>query len=74
MKELLQKAAEQYDTRNNDSSSVREVADISILANQCDGVLLVLHQGKTQLENGAEAKKILEFSKARMVGVILNEI
>ena len=74
MKELLQKASEQYDTVIIDSSSVLEVADTNILANQCDGVLLVLHQGKTQLEKAAEAKKILEFSNAKIAGVILNEI
>ena len=74
MKELLRKSSEQYDTVIIDSSSVLEVADTNILANQCNGVLLVLHQGRTSLEKAAEAKKILEFSNARMAGVILNEI
>ena len=74
MEELLQKAAEQYDTVLIDSPSVLEVAGTNLLASQCDGVLLVIHQGKTQLEKAAEAKKILEFSKAKIAGVILNKM
>ena len=46
MKELLQKAAEQYDTVLIDSSSVLEVTDTNLLASLCDGVLLVLQKGK----------------------------
>ena len=74
MKELLQKAAKQYDSVIIDSSSVLEVTDTKLLASQCDGVLLVLYKGKTQLEKAAEAKKVLEFAKAKIAGVILNEM
>ena len=74
MKDLLQKAAKQYDSVLIDSSSVLEVTDTKLLASQCDGVLLVLHQGKTQIEDAAEAKKVLEFAKAKVSGVILNEM
>ena len=48
-----------------DSSSVLEVTDTKLLASLCDGVLLVLYKGKAQLEKAAEAKKVLEFAKAR---------
>lgn len=74
MKELLEKVAKEYDVVIIDSSSLLEVTDTNLLANLCDGVILVLFQGKTQLEKAAEAKKILEFSKARIAGVVLNEI
>ena len=74
MKELLEKVAKEYDVVIIDSSSLLEVTDTNLLANLCDGVILVLFQGKTLLEKAAEAKKILEFSKARIAGVVLNEI
>ena len=74
MKELLQEAAKEYDSVIIDSSSVLEVTDTKILASLCDGVLLVLYKGNTQLEKAAEAKKVLEFSKAKISGVILNEM
>lgn len=74
MKDLLQKAAKQYDSVLIDCSSVLEVTDTKLLASQCDGVLLVLYQGKTQIEDAAEAKKVLEFAKAKVSGVILNEM
>jgi Mrp family chromosome partitioning ATPase len=43
------------------------------LASLCDGVLLVIKSGKTKLQNATEAKKVLEFAKARLIGAILNQ-
>lgn len=74
MKELLQKAAKEYDVVLIDSSQILELTDTKLFASQCDGVLLVIHQGKTQIEDAAEAKKVLEFAKANIFGVILNEM
>jgi len=74
MKDLLQKVARLYDLVLIDCSSVLEVADTKILAGQCDEVLLVFHKGKTTIEKAAEAKKVLEFAKAKIAGVIMNEI
>lgn len=74
MKELLQRAAKEYDVVLIDSSPVLELTDTKLIASQCDGVLLVIHQGKTQIEDAAEAKKVLEFAKANVSGVILNEM
>lgn len=74
MKKLLQKAANEYDIVLIDSSPVLELTDTKLIASQCDGVLLVLHQGNTQIEDAAEAKKVLEFAKAKVSGVILNKM
>lgn len=74
MGELLQKVSMQYDRVLIDAPSVLGVAGINLLASQCDGVLLVIHKGKTNLEKAAEAKKVLEFSSAKIAGVILNEM
>ncbi|MDR7000595.1 CpsD/CapB family tyrosine-protein kinase [Neobacillus niacini] len=73
MQELLKKVTQFYDTVIIDSNSILEVTDTKLLSTQCDGVILVVKNGKTKLEKAAEAKKVLEFAKAKLVGVILNQ-
>lgn len=73
MEELLSKVKQMYDVVLIDSNAVLEVTDTRLLANQCDGVVLVIQKDKTKLTKAAEAKKVLEFAKAKMVGVILNQ-
>jgi hypothetical protein len=34
---------------------------------------MVIQKGKTQLDQASEAKKVLEFAKAKLIGVIINE-
>ncbi|MCQ6275273.1 CpsD/CapB family tyrosine-protein kinase [Bacillus sp. V3B] len=74
MKDLLQKVVKQYEMVLIDSSSILEVTDTKILTSQCDEVLLVCHKGETTIERAAEAKKVLEFAKANISGVIMNEM
>lgn len=73
MKDLLVKAKESYDVIMLDSTSLLDLPDTKLLTNQSDGVLLVVKNGKTKLQNAAEAKKVLEFAKANLIGVILNQ-
>jgi capsular exopolysaccharide synthesis family protein len=73
MKDLLQKAKESYDFILIDSTSIIDVPDTKLLANLSDGVLLVLQNGKTNQGKVVEAKKVIEFAKAKLVGVILNQ-
>ncbi|OIK09380.1 tyrosine protein kinase [Bacillus sp. MUM 116] len=73
MQELLKKVTQSYDTVIIDSNSILEVTDTKLLSTQCDGVILVVKNGKTKLDKAAEAKKVLEFAKAKLVGVILNQ-
>lgn len=55
-----------------DSSPLLELTDARVLANKCDGTILVVGKGKTKLEEIVEAKRILDFARANCVGVILN--
>ncbi|WP_251028725.1 CpsD/CapB family tyrosine-protein kinase [Bacillus sp. ISL-18] len=71
--ELLNKVEQSYDIIIIDSNSILEVTDTKLLASQCDGVILVTQNGKTKLEKAAEAKKVIEFSKANIVGIVLNQ-
>ena len=72
MKDLLVKLKESYDVIILDSSALLKIPDTKLLANLCDGVVLVIKNGKTKLQNATEAKKVIEFAKARLIGVILN--
>jgi capsular exopolysaccharide synthesis family protein len=73
MKDLLVKLKESYDVIILDSSALLKLPDTKLLAGLCDGVLLVIKSGKTKLQNATEAKKVLEFAKARLIGAILNQ-
>lgn len=74
MQELLDTALQSYDIVLIDSFAVNDVTDTKLLAKKCDGVILVFQNGKTSMEKAYEAKKDLEFSKAKLMGVILNEM
>lgn len=71
---LFKKALRDYDVVLVDSPPILEVTDTKLLANKSDGVIMVIGQGRTEVEKAAEAKKALEFAKANLFGVILNEI
>lgn len=74
MKELLIHVKSLYDLILIDSPSVLEVTDTKVLANLCDGVILVVQQSKTKMDEAQESKKVLEFAKAPLVGVIINQV
>lgn len=73
IQELFVRALEEYDVVLIDSPPVLEVTDTKLLANKSDGVILVISQGRTDLEKAVDAKKALDFAKANLFGVILNE-
>ncbi|MFP3123355.1 CpsD/CapB family tyrosine-protein kinase [Ectobacillus funiculus] len=72
METLISKAMERYDVILFDSSPLLELTDTSILANQCDGVILVLSCNRTKNEDTLAAKRILSFTRAELIGAILN--
>ncbi|ETI67573.1 exopolysaccharide tyrosine-protein kinase [Neobacillus vireti LMG 21834] len=73
LRETLETSLKSYDVVLIDSHSVLELTDTKLLANQCDGVVLVIQKGKTLLDQAVEAKKVLEFAKATLIGVVMNE-
>lgn len=73
LQELLDQATKMYDLVLIDSFSVINVSDTKLLAKKCEGVVLVIQNGKTTIEKAVEAKKELEFSKTRLIGAILNK-
>ncbi|WP_375088976.1 CpsD/CapB family tyrosine-protein kinase [Peribacillus sp. RS7] len=73
MKEFLVQCERNYDIVLIDSPSILEVTDTKILANYCNGIILVFNNGKTELKKALATKRILQFVEEKIVGVILNE-
>ncbi|MCI2253116.1 CpsD/CapB family tyrosine-protein kinase [Domibacillus sp. PGB-M46] len=72
MKEFLAKAQENFDYIFFDTPPVLAVTDAQVLANQCDGTVLVINSGKTEVEGAQKAKDLLQSAKAKLLGVVLN--
>jgi capsular exopolysaccharide synthesis family protein len=74
MGEFLRQVRDQYDVVLFDSPPVLPVADAAILAAQVDGVILVYQVGKVGRLVLKRAKAHLENAKARVLGVVLNDV
>ncbi|WP_088041623.1 CpsD/CapB family tyrosine-protein kinase [Bacillus sp. EAC] len=72
MKTLIETATEKYDLVLIDSPPALEFTDTKIIANHCDGVILVIQWGKTKSNDVIHAQKILSDS-TKLMGVILND-
>lgn len=70
---LLAEISTQYDLVLFDAPPLLSVTDSQILANKCDGTILVVLAGKTQKDSARRAKELLETSQAKILGVILNQ-
>ncbi|QFT90867.1 Tyrosine-protein kinase YwqD [Bacillus sp. THAF10] len=72
MEDMLAAAYVQYDMLIFDTPPVLAVTDAQILANQCEGTLLVVASGSTDKESAIKAKELLDSAKAKLLGVVLN--
>ncbi|WP_242216885.1 CpsD/CapB family tyrosine-protein kinase [Bacillus cereus group sp. BfR-BA-01380] len=72
MGELLQEAKEYYDLILFDTPPVLAVTDAQVIANQCEGTVLVLCSGKTEKEQALKAKNVLHHTNTTLLGVVLN--
>ena len=73
MRELLVTTGKNYDFVLVDSPSVLSSTETRMLANICDGIILVLNRGKTDLEDAAKARRVLELAHANLLGAIINK-
>lgn len=74
MKNLLTTLKDNYDYVLIDSPPVINVTDPVILAPFVDGVIFVIHAGKTEIDMILRSKEILEGVKANILGVVLNKV
>ena len=73
MKELLNQAMENFDMILIDTPPVLAVTDAQILANQCDGTILVIKSGETQVDAAIKAKELLVAANGKLLGTVLNQ-
>lgn len=73
LRSVLKELSEQYDHVLLDVAPANSFPDAQILAGCVDGTVLVTHTGVTRRETVAEAKKRIEQSRGRLLGVVLNQ-
>ncbi|MCR8925023.1 CpsD/CapB family tyrosine-protein kinase [Priestia megaterium] len=73
MESLLTRFTDCYDAVLIDSPAVLAFPETRVLSTYCEGVVLILKRGKTEIEKIEEAKRVLDIAEARLVGVIVNE-
>lgn len=72
MESLLVDMYREYDLIIFDTPPLLAVTDAQVLANQCDGTVLVVSSGTTHIDSAKKAKELLDSSKGKLLGVILN--
>ncbi|MBT2571253.1 CpsD/CapB family tyrosine-protein kinase [Planococcus sp. ISL-110] len=72
---LFEQALDIYDLLIFDTPPVLSVTDSVILANKCEGTVLVVNSGKTEKEHAIRAKEAITASpKTRLLGVVINNV
>lgn len=73
MSEIIEQVQEKYDIVLIDTPPILNVSDSQLIANLCQGAILVLRSGKTSKESALKAKELLYNTNARLLGASLNE-
>jgi capsular exopolysaccharide synthesis family protein len=73
MQQLLNQAYKLYDIVLFDSPPILAVADAQIIANICDGSILVVRSKQTEYEAAQKAVDVLQSANAKMLGTVLND-
>jgi capsular exopolysaccharide synthesis family protein len=71
---ILEELKELYDIIVVDTPPALTVTDALVLASKCDGVIIIIDSGKVKREMAMKVKANLEHVKARILGVVLNNI
>ena len=74
MMRLIEEASEQFDVVLIDSPPVIAFTDAAIIAQQVDGVILVLASGEVNKDYAQTAKEHLDNVGAKIIGTILNKV
>lgn len=73
MKHVIEKVSAEHDFILFDCPPLLAVTDAQIMANYCQGVILVVNSGKTEIDAAIKAKESLENVNAKLLGVVLND-
>ena len=74
MKNILQRAKEEYDYVLIDTPPVLPVTDSLVLGRMVDGLILVIDSGEIKVEMAREVKNQLVHAGANILGVVLNKV
>jgi capsular exopolysaccharide synthesis family protein len=74
MLRLMSELNEKYDYVVYDTPPVLAVTDAQIIANRCDGVVLVIASGKTHKDRALKAKELLVKARSKILGVVVNGV
>ncbi len=74
MDEVIAALAERAEMVLFDAPPVIAVTDAAVLASKVDGVLLVVHAGRTRREHVQRARTLLDKVGIRLVGAVLNDV
>lgn len=72
MKNFLENAHKEFSMVIFDTPPVLAVTDAQVLANQCDGTILVVGSETTEKEQAVKTKEMLVAANAKLLGVVLN--
>ncbi|PFP31074.1 capsular biosynthesis protein [Bacillus sp. AFS073361] len=72
MEQFFHDAEALFDIILFDTPPVLAVTDAQILANKCEGTILVVSSGKTEKEMVVKAKELLDAAQSKLLGVVLN--
>ncbi|WOD64585.1 CpsD/CapB family tyrosine-protein kinase [Niallia taxi] len=72
MLHFIEQALEEFDIILFDTPPVLAVTDAQILANLCQGSVLVVSSGKTEKDSLVKTKELLSVSNGKILGVVLN--
>jgi Mrp family chromosome partitioning ATPase len=73
MSTFIEEAKSQFDVILFDTPPVLAVTDAQILSNKCDGTILVVSSGSTDIDAAIKARDLLNSSKAKLLGTVLNK-
>lgn len=73
MEQFMQEAGMAYDVILVDSPPVLAVADAQVLANLCEGSLLVVRSKQSEYDGVRKAIEVLQSSQSKFLGTILND-
>ncbi|WP_066260342.1 CpsD/CapB family tyrosine-protein kinase [Neobacillus drentensis] len=74
MENIMEELKELYDFIIFDTPPILLVTDSQIMANKCDGVVLVVASGKTKKDQGMKAKELLQKANSQVLGVVVNGV
>lgn len=72
MEHFIEEAKQEFDIVLFDTPPILAVADPQILANQCEGSILVVFSEKTEIDQAKKAKELLGNAQGKFLGVVMN--